>query len=101
MAGARSAPADRRRLDGLTGDTRVDEVARIMTELGFLASAEHGGGSGRLHLCHCSLRDLVEVSRIPCRAELGFIRELLDEPLTRVASIPAGDSSCSYRAKAS
>jgi DeoR family suf operon transcriptional repressor len=89
-------PAALARVEGLTGDARLREVAAIMSELGFMASAEVEDG-GRLHLCNCPLRDLVEVSKVPCRAEIGFIRELLGERLTRLAYIPAGDTSCSYR----
>jgi predicted ArsR family transcriptional regulator len=96
------------RVEGLTGDARVAEVAAILSELGFMASATptapaealeavEAKDAPMLHLCHCPLRDLVDVSRVPCRAELGFIRELLGEPLTRLAYIPAGDRSCSYR----
>lgn len=87
------------RVEGLAGDARVEEVARILTELGFMAMAETGRDRARLHLCHCPLRELVEVSRVPCRAELGFIRELLGERLTRLAYIPSGDASCSYRTR--
>lgn len=89
------------RVEGLTGAARVEEVARIMSEFGFMATAGQAGDEPGLHLCHCPLRELVEVTRIPCRAELGFIRELLGEPLTRLSYIPAGDATCSYRAQAS
>lgn len=85
------------RVEGLTGDARLQEVAAIMTELGFMASAD---GDDQLRLCNCPLRDLVEVSKVPCRAELAFIHELLGERLTRLAYIPAGDSFCSYRSTA-
>jgi predicted ArsR family transcriptional regulator len=88
------------RVEHLGGRERIEEVARIMSELGFMASAESGRERPRLHLCHCPLRELVEVTRVPCRAELGFVRELLGEPLTRLAWIPAGDDTCSYRTKA-
>lgn len=84
------------RLHGLMGPARLREVAVIMTELGFMAWAEVEGGSGQLHMCNCPLRDLVEVSNAPCRAETSLIRELLGERLTRLAYIPAGDTSCSY-----
>jgi len=87
------------RVDGLTGAARVEEVARILSELGFMASAETGSGQPRIHLCHCPMRELVEVSRVPCQAELGFVRELLGAPLTRLAFIPAGDATCSYKAR--
>jgi len=86
-----------KRVEGLAGQARLEEVARILSELGFMASAERHEGKTQLHLCHCPLRELVGVSRVPCVAELGFIRELLGEPLTRLAYIPAGDATCSYR----
>jgi predicted ArsR family transcriptional regulator len=42
------------------------------------------------------MRQLVEATRAPCRAELGFVKELLGERLTRVSYIPSGDSACCY-----
>ncbi|MEX0906809.1 MAG: transcriptional regulator [Gemmatimonadota bacterium] len=90
------------RLEGLEGAARLAEAARILTELGFMATAESGRGRRpRLHLCHCPLRELVAETRIPCRAELGFIRDMLGEPLARQAYIPSGDATCSYRTRAS
>lgn len=88
-----------KRVEGLSGHARLKEVACIMSELGFMASAELDDGVPRLQLCHCPLRGLVTESRVPCVAELGFIRELLGEPLSRLAYIPAGDATCSYRAR--
>lgn len=95
------------RVAHLEGHARVEEVARILSELGFMALAEQvetvgeGAGDGNdranLRLCHCPLRELVEVTTIPCRAEIGFIRELLGERLTRLSYIPSGDTSCTYR----
>lgn len=92
-------PEARARVEGLSGVERVQEVARILSELGFMASVETGPGQPRLRLCNCPMRELVEASRIPCQAELGFVRELLGAPLTRLSFIPAGDSTCSYRAR--
>jgi predicted ArsR family transcriptional regulator len=85
------------RVAGLTGAARADEAARILSELGFMAFAGGGADLPELRLCHCPLRDVVEVTRIPCRAELGFVRELLGEGLTRLSYMPAGDASCTYR----
>lgn len=84
------------RVEGLTGQARLREAASIMTELGFMASAEFDQKEGQLHLCNCPVRDLVEVSKVPCRVEIGFMRALLGEGLTRLSYIPAGDASCSY-----
>lgn len=89
-------PAALERVRGLSGEARVREVAAIMSELGFMASAEMVAGKPRLHLCNCPMRDLVNASKAPCRAETGLLRELLGERPTRLAYIPAGDSTCSY-----
>jgi predicted ArsR family transcriptional regulator len=87
------------RVGPLEGRARLDEAARILTELGFMARVEEAPEGPKLRLCHCPLRELVEVSTIPCRAEIGFVRELLGEGSSRVSYIPDGDASCSYRAK--
>lgn len=88
------------RVSHLEGDERLNEVATIMSELGFMALVERTDGTSRLRLCHCPLRSLIEETRMPCRAEIGFVRELLGEELTRETYIPAGDASCSYRTAA-
>ena len=72
-------------------------MARILSELGFMAQIDQEEGEPSLRLCHCPLRALVDVTRIPCVAEIGLIRELLGEELTRLSYIPAGAHSCSYR----
>jgi len=89
------------RVEGLEGRERMDEAARILTELGFMAHVEETPDGDRLRLCHCPLRELVDVSRAPCRAEVGFVKDLLGERLTRVSYIPQGDASCSYRREGS
>ncbi len=86
------------RVAPLEGRARVEEVARIFAEFGFMPVLEGEGETPRIRLCHCPLRDLVDATRTPCRTEIGFLAELLGEQLTRVAYIPAGDHSCSYDA---
>lgn len=84
------------RVAHLEGRERLDEVARILSELGFMARVEDASGTPTLRLCHCPLRALVDATRVPCRAEIGFIGELLGKPLARLSYIPAGAPSCSY-----
>lgn len=101
------------RVAGLSGRERLDEVAAILSELGFMAIVEEGDGAERatdaeaaldaegraprLRLCHCPLRALVDATKTPCRAEAGLVGELLGHELVRESYIPAGDASCSYR----
>lgn len=85
------------RVRKLKGRRRLNEVARILSELGFMAVVEQEAGESRLRLCHCPIRQLVDATRIPCLAETGFLTELLGEKPTRVSYIPSGASSCTYR----
>lgn len=102
------------RVEHLSGRERLDEVAAILSELGFMAvvddatsdadaeadcavDAASAGGGPRLRLCHCPLRGLVKATKMPCRAEIGLVQELVGRELARESYIPAGDASCSYR----
>jgi len=53
--------------------------------------------NGALRLCHCPLRSVVAVTRIPCRTELALVESLLGRPLKRTDYLPDGGVSCSYR----
>lgn len=86
------------RVAKLEGRARLEEAATILSEQGFMAIVEESAGRSQLRLCHCPYRELVEETTIPCRAEIGFVRELIGESLARVRYIPAGDASCSYEA---
>ncbi|HSJ23722.1 MAG TPA: hypothetical protein VK929_03490 [Longimicrobiales bacterium] len=87
------------RVQGLSGRARRAEVARILSELGFMAELVEpapDADAGGVRLCHCPIRDLVAVTRLPCRLEQDFVAELMGEELTRVSYMPAGDISCTY-----
>lgn len=88
----------RARMKGLTGRRRLEEVAAILSEEGFMAEVveAEGGGEPRLRLCHCPLKEIVSVSPLPCRAEISWIRDLLGEDLARRSWMPDGDRTCTY-----
>jgi predicted ArsR family transcriptional regulator len=87
----------RSRLEGLGGRERLEEIADLLTEEGFMAEVvETDDGQPGLCLCHCPLKEMVTVSRLPCRAEEAWIGELLGEELTRRSWMPEGDRTCTY-----
>ncbi len=93
---ARRAAA-RARVAGLTGSARLAEVARILSEEGFMADVVAGaGGRPTLRLAHCPISAVVGVTPLPCRIEEAFVRELLGERLERIEYLPAGASACVY-----
>lgn len=85
-------------LDGVTGEARARAVAERLSADGFMAEVEAAGPDGELvlRLCNCPLRDVVRVTRVPCRVELGFLRALLGGSASRIAYAPDGDGGCSY-----
>lgn len=93
----RRRAAVRERIESLGDEDRIDAVARVLTEEGFMAEVVTGDeGRKVLRLCHCPMRDLVEVTKAPCRSELGFVREMLGKRLVRTSYIPSGDDACCY-----
>lgn len=94
----RRLEAARGRLDGLQGDDRLEAVAEILSEEGFMAQVGEDEETGEtiLRLCNCPVRDLVAVTKAPCAAEMGFVRELLGGRLRRISYIPSGDAACTY-----
>lgn len=91
-------PAALTRVAPLEGNARMAEVARILSEEGYMAEIvpQAPGGAPVLKLCHCPIRDLVAVSPAPCRAEIGFVEKLLGRRLARTEFLPEGGRSCSY-----
>lgn len=92
----RKRAAAEARLVGIPVDERLDAVARLLCEDGFLAEVVTDETGRHLRLCHCPLRELVEVSRLPCRAEMELVGGLLGDTLHRESFIPDGASSCTY-----
>lgn len=94
---ARVREVARSRLAGLEGRERMEEVAAILSEQGYMAEVvDEPEGEPRLRLSHCPIKDLVSTSRIPCRTELEWVEEALDAPLHRRAWMPEGDHTCTY-----
>ena len=86
-----------KRLEGLEGDERLEAVADILSEQGFMARVD-ADASGRpmLRLSHCPMRGVVGATHAPCAVELRFVRDLLGGQLARVSYIPSGDAACCY-----
>ncbi len=84
------------RVARLRGRERLEAVAGILTEEGFVAEVVAGETGPRLRLCHCPLRELVAVSELPCRFEKRLIEGLLGERSRREAFIPEGEHACTY-----
>jgi len=86
-----------RRVEALEGRERDEEVAAIFSEAGYMAELTGTGDETVLRLCHCPLRSVVAETSHPCQAEMTLLRELRGRDHERIAYIPDGDDSCSYK----
>ncbi len=84
------------RLEGKTLEERVAEVARIMSENGYMARWQRTEKGYVLTEHNCAIYHVARVYSQPCRTELAFIRELLGVDVTRVNHIASGGTCCSY-----
>ena len=89
------------RLDGLSFEDRVAELARILDEDGYLAEwARVEDGGWRITEHNCAILDVARGHRAACTSELDFLRAALpDAEIERVAHMMAGAHVCAYRVR--
>jgi predicted ArsR family transcriptional regulator len=93
----------RRDLDDRVGPSaplveRVEALAALQDELGYLADAELAAdGTIRLREHNCAILDVARGEAAACTAELELFREVLGADVVRETHIASGDRCCSYR----
>ena len=89
----------RARLAGLSFGEKVEELARILDEDGYLADWEQAAPDSYLiHEYNCALHDIATRFRQACATELVFLRTLFPEAdVQREHYIMSGAASCTYR----
>jgi predicted ArsR family transcriptional regulator len=87
----------RERVAGRSGSDRLAEIARMLSEDGYMAEVVRlEDGRPSLRLAHCPIADVVAVTDLPCQAEEKFVTDLLGERLDRIEYMPEGCSACTY-----
>ena len=89
------------RLEGRAFDDKVQELARILDEDGYLADCEQvDAGTWRITELNCAILDVARQHREACGSELAFLRSVLPEAsVERVTHILAGGHACSYEVR--
>ena len=78
-------------------DERVQELARLQDELGYLAEARLDADGIHLVEHNCAVLDVASANPAACRAELELFRDVLGTDVTRERHIAGGDRCCEYR----
>ena len=92
----------KQRLKGKDFPQKVEELARILDEDGYLADFQPSpGGEGFLITEHnCAILGVARRYGQACSSEIGFLREALPEAtIDRVQHMIAGAHSCAYEVK--
>ena len=89
------------RLRGLSFEHRVVELARILEEDGYLATAEQvSRNTWRIVEGNCAILDVALKYGHACSSELAFLRDVMpDADVERVSHIVAGARACAYEIK--
>lgn len=86
----------RAQLDGAGASERVDRVARLMSERGYMAEWREAAGAVRLTEHNCAIRSVAERFPEVCAAEEQFLRDVLGARVERRAHIASGCNACEY-----
>lgn len=71
-------------------------LLEMLTEEGFMPEIEEHNGTLTVRECNCPFPEAIKATRIPCRLEAQFLKNVLKGDLERVSYIPDGETTCSY-----
>jgi predicted ArsR family transcriptional regulator len=77
-------------------DDKVDTLHEILEEEGFMPDITRDDKKVTIRECNCPFPESVKETRIPCRLEEEFYKEIFQAGLERVSYIPEGSPACSY-----
>lgn len=77
-------------------ERRLEVVARVLTEAGYMAEWREADGSFHLAEHNCAMRAVVDQWPEICAVEERFLRDVLGAEVNRSAHIVAGCNSCEY-----
>lgn len=77
-------------------ERRLEVVARIMTEAGYMAEWSESAGAFRFSEHNCALRAVVQRYPEVCAAEEKFLKDVLGAHVARQAHIVSGCNACEY-----
>ncbi len=83
-------------LDGVALPERLETIARVLTEAGYMAEWAQHEGTFRLSELNCAIRSVAERFPEVCAAEARFLQTVLAADVERLAHIPSGCNACEY-----
>ncbi|MDP2902035.1 MAG: winged helix-turn-helix transcriptional regulator [Methylovulum sp.] len=79
-----------------TGE-RIDELLKVMAQLGFHAKAVADNGDHRIEACNCIYHDLAQKHEEICEFDRTLISSLLDKKIDHVECMATGGAVCRFK----
>lgn len=88
-------------LEEESADSEEDKARvtrRMLDEEGFMAEIGHDSDSGKLMMkeCNCPFREIIKVTKLPCKLEEEFYEKVFGKKVERTSYIAEGDFACTY-----
>lgn len=89
------------KFEGKNLNERVDQLALIMTDLGFQVKVglEPDAESLNIQACNCIYHDLAQKHHEICEFDLALMSSLLDKKVEQLSCMAKGDCNCRFRIK--
>lgn len=99
--GIKLAEKLRARFEGKSLDLRMDELASIMTELGYQVETKNTNESDDINIQahNCVYHDLALKHNELCDFDVALISSLLNQEVKQVSCMAKGDCACNFRIK--
>lgn len=83
-----------------TLSAKIKVINEFLEELGFMPHIRiTDSNTIIIEECNCPFKETVKETRLPCKLEAHFLKELFAATLERVTYIPDGNHACTYRLK--
>lgn len=71
---------------------------QMLDEEGFMAEFDRDADSGKLMMkeCNCPFREIIKVTKLPCKLEEEFYEKVFGKEVERTTYIAEGDFACTY-----
>ncbi len=77
-------------------ETRLELLAAILAEEGFMPNIERSGDGITVRECNCPFPESVKQTRLPCQLEAAFYEAIFGAAVERSHYIPDGHPACTY-----
>ncbi|MGZ5050514.1 MAG: helix-turn-helix transcriptional regulator [Methylobacter sp.] len=84
---------------GKTLEQRIEQLAAIMTDLGYQVRVGGDSASGNIQACNCIYHDLAQKYQDICEFDLTLMSTLLDKDIEQLSCMARGDGNCCFRIK--